>query len=344
MTSDMLLTADAVVIPDAPALPGLVFRRFRGEEDYAGMTAVLQAANAADGIGDFISTEELTADFIHASNFDPRRDLLIAEVDGVVAAFSRVNWYEEDDGTRIYSFFGELHPDWRRKGIGRAMVRHTERRAHQIAANHSGSAPRLLQSFAYDSQRGAEALLRQEGYRAMRHSFAMMRPHLDDLPDAPLPPGIEVRPAYPEHFRAIWEAKEEAFRDHWGHRAPTEDKYRGWLNDPFFDPDLWQVAWDAGADQVVGTVLTFVIPEENGRLNRRRGYTEGIAVRRSWRRRGVATALLVRSLRQLKALGFTEAALHVDGENPSGALKLYESVGFHAVRRESVYRKSLGQD
>ena len=64
MTRDTLLNTDAVVIPDAPALPGLVFRRFRGEEDYAGMTAVLQAANAADGIDDFISTEELTADFI----------------------------------------------------------------------------------------------------------------------------------------------------------------------------------------------------------------------------------------------------------------------------------------
>ena len=212
MTRDVMLTTDAVIIPGAPALPGLVFRRFRGKEDYAGMAAVLQAANAADGIDDFISTEELTADFIHASNFDPGRDLLIAEVDGVIAAYSRVNWYEEDDGTRIYSFFGELHSDWRRKGIGRAMVRHTERRAHHIASNHVSDAPRLLQSFAYDSQRGAEALLRQEGYQAVRHGFTMVRPNLDDLPDAPLPPGIEVRPAHPEHFRAIWEAKEEAFR------------------------------------------------------------------------------------------------------------------------------------
>lgn len=344
MTSYRMPTTDAVMIPGAPALPGLVFRRFRGKEDYAGMAAVLQAANAADGIDDFIGAEELAADFSRASNFDPGRDLLIADVDGVVATYSWVNWYEEDDGTRIYSFAGELHPDWRRKGIGRAMVRHTERRAHQIASQHAGDAPRLLQSFAYDSQRGAEALFRQEGYQAVRHGFTMLRPNLDDLPDAPLPPGLEVRPAHSEHFRAIWEAKEEAFRDHWGHRAPTEGKYQAWLHDPFFDPDLWQVAWEAGADQVVGTVLTLVIPEENERLNRRRGYTEGISVRRPWRKRGVATALLVRSLRHLKALGFTEAALHVDGENPSGALKLYESLGFHAVRRESVYRKSLRQD
>ncbi|MGH2522479.1 MAG: GNAT family N-acetyltransferase [Anaerolineales bacterium] len=331
---------DTLHVAHAPVLPGLSFRRFRSEADYPGMAAVLQAANAADGTDEFISAEELAADYERLANFDPQHDLLLAEANGAIVAYSRVNWWGEDDGSRIYSLIGEVYPAWRRKGIGRAMFRQAERRAQEIAAAHPADAPRQLQSYAYDTQLGARALLEQAGYQAVRHSFIMVRPNLDDLPNGlALPAGLEVRPARPEHFRAVWEAKEEAFRDHWGHRAASEEKYQEWLSDPFFDPDWWQVAWEG--EVPVGMVLTLVFPEENERLQRRRGYTESIAVRRPWRKRGLARALLVRSLALLKERGFTEAALHVDSENPSGALRLYESVGFRAVQRESVYRKSL---
>jgi len=94
-------------------------------------------------------------------------------------------------------------------------------------------------------------------------------------------------------------------------------------------------------DQAVGTTFGFVIPEENERFDRRRGYIQGIAVRRAWRKRGVATALLAGCLRLLKARGLGEAALYVDSENPSGAVGLYERAGFRVVRREGTYRKPL---
>jgi ribosomal protein S18 acetylase RimI-like enzyme len=64
-------------------------------------------------------------------------------------------------------------------------------------------------------------------------------------------------------------------------------------------------------------------------------------VRRPWRRRGLARALLVRSFAVLKKRGMAEAALGVDTNNPNGALRLYESVGFRSVKRYATYRKSL---
>ena len=68
--------------------------------------------------------------------------------------------------------------------------------------------------------------------------------------------------------------------------------------------------------------------------------------RRTWaemdrRADGVARALLASSFRLLKDLGMTEAALSVDAENPSGALQLYESMGFQVVRRGTSYRKLM---
>jgi ribosomal protein S18 acetylase RimI-like enzyme len=43
----------------------------------------------------------------------------------------------------------------------------------------------------------------------------------------------------------------------------------------------------------------------------------------------------------LKDHGMTEAALAVDAENISGALKLYESMGFQTVKRHTTFRKPL---
>ncbi len=86
-------------------------------------------------------------------------------------------------------------------------------------------------------------------------------------------------------------------------------------------------------------VLNFVNHEENEEYKRQRGYTEGICVRRPWRRQGLAKALIARSFRVLKDLGLVEAALGVDTENPNGALQLYQGMGFRPVKRHTTYRK-----
>ena len=167
----------------------------------------------------------------------------------------------------------------------------------------------------------------------------MVRPDLENIPDAPLPEGLEVRPVKPEHLHSIWEAENEAFRDHWGYSEPVEGDYERWLNEPLFQPETWQVAWDG--DQVAGMVRGFIDEAQNKRYNRKRGYTENITTRRPWRRRGLAHALIALSMRQQKGLGMTDTALSVDGLNPSGALQLYESMGFRVIRKEIGFSKPL---
>jgi ribosomal protein S18 acetylase RimI-like enzyme len=167
----------------------------------------------------------------------------------------------------------------------------------------------------------------------------MLRPSLDDIPETPLPSGLEVRPAKPEHFRAIWEAAREAFKDGWGYAPWPEENFQEFLEFPHYDPSLWRVAWDG--DQVAGMVLSYINGEENAQYNRQRGYTEDISVRHPWRRRGLARALIVESLHALRAQGMTEAALGVDTENPSGALRLYESLGYRPVTRWTFFRKRM---
>jgi ribosomal protein S18 acetylase RimI-like enzyme len=330
-------STDTIFIPGAPEIPGLVFRGFQGASDFPEMVAVIQGSKEVDRLERANTAEDIERHYKHLVNCDPYQDMLFAEVDGQVIGYSRVEWRNEISGRFVYVHFGFLLPDWRRKGIGRTMLRYNQRRLREIAADQPGMAERVYESFASSTEKAATALLLDEGYQAERHFYEMVRPDLEDIPNAPMPLGLEVRPVRPEHYQAIYEASKEAFRDHWGFSEKFEPGVDQWLDDPDFDPSLWRVAWDG--EQVAGMVRSFIDRKQNEEYNRKRGWTEDICVRRPWRRRGLARSLIVQSFHALKERGMQEAALGVDTENHNQALHLYESVGFRPVRRTTVYHK-----
>jgi ribosomal protein S18 acetylase RimI-like enzyme len=58
-----------------------------------------------------------------------------------------------------------------------------------------------------------------------------------------------------------------------------------------------------------------------------------------WRGRGVATQLLVGALESYRYEGLDYAALGVDSDNPTGAYRLYESLGFVPWRQTVTYQR-----
>jgi mycothiol synthase len=336
-----------ITVADAPAISGLVFRPFAGKSDYPAVVEIINARNVADHIEWVCTLEGLAHEYAHLSNCDPSTDMLMAEVEGRAIGCARVWWWINDEGERLYGLTGQVHPQWRGRGIGRALLGWQEQRLREIAASQPTTGPRYFQTFALERCASALALLKHAGYIPVRYSFLMVRPNLalEGVPDAPsawpLPEGLEVRPVLAEHRRLIWEALEEAFRDHWGYSPGTEEDYQGFLNWPDAQPHLWQVAWDRRTNEVAGMVLNQIFARENEKFGQRRGWTEPIAVRRPWRRQGLARALIMRSLRLLREQGMTEAALGVDAENLNKALQLYESCGYRAVQRNQTLRKPL---
>jgi mycothiol synthase len=220
-----------------------------------------------------------------------------------------------------------------------AMVEYLRSRLTVMAGEHPADAPKFFQSWGTKGLKWQEDLMEQLGLKPVRYSFSMIRSCSEPVEVYSLPEGIEVRPVGPEDYRAVFDAEAEAFKDHWGYVAPTDNDFERFLNSSNFDPSLWKVAWDG--DQVVGQVLNFVDPKENEAFNRKRGYTEDISVRRPWRRRGVARALLTQSVKMFQDMGFEETSLGVDTENPNGALQLYESVGYKEDRCFINYRAQM---
>jgi ribosomal protein S18 acetylase RimI-like enzyme len=335
------MLTDLVILPETSAIAGLTFRGFKGEADYPKMVAVVNGSREADEIDELETLANLTNAYAHLVNSNPYADMLFAEVEGQVVGYARVSWREALDGSRLYEHLSFLLPQWRGRGVEREMLRFCEQRLHEIAAQHSTEQPRFLQAAVFEGESGKRQLLESAGYAPARYFYEMVRPDLENIPEAPLPPGLEVRPAQPEHYRLIWEALIEAFQDHWGNVSRGEEDYQTWLGGDEFQPHLWQVAWDTATNQVAGMVLSCIFEEENARLHRRQGWMEDICVRRPWRCRGLARALIAESLRDLRARGMTKAALGVDTENTTGALRLYERMGFRPAKRHAFYRKPM---
>jgi len=331
--------------PILPRLPEVLFRGFQGKSDFPHMAAVIEASKDVDGIERVTTVDDIQNTYAHLHNCDAAADMIFAQVDGRVVGYGRCHWDANGDGHWLGFTVGFLHPQWRRKGIGSAMLRFLQARLRQICAaliaqkQLDPAAPRFFDTESADTQIGQDALLRADGYQIVRYGLLMTRPNLEAIPDLPLPAGMEVRPALPEHYRAIWDASNEAFRDHWGYIPEPEEAYAQMLASPNFDPSLWRVAWDG--DQIAGMVLSYIDKAENETYQRRRGYTENICVRRPWRKRGLAKALIALSLQALKAYGMEHAALGVDAENLSGAMRLYESMGYRKVKQFGIYRKPL---
>ena len=329
-----------IPVPGAPPIPGLHFRTYRGEEDLPAMLQVYSAVHEQDGLEDVATLDQFRLNYSTLVNCDPTRDLVIAEVDGEAVAYARVFWTELVEGGRSYENFGFVHPTWRRRGIGGALHRQNELRLCEIAAEHGEISPKWFSSEGIDSDPGTHALLTGDGYAPARYFYDMVAPSLHGIVEPPMPEGLEVRPVTRDQYRAIWEASAEAFRDHWGEQEWTEaDWSRFEANPDHADPSLWRIGWDG--DQVAGAIVTYPQTEENERYGRRRVYVAEVSVRRPWRRRGLARALLAGSLVASREAGFTSATLGVDSDSPTGATALYESLGFVPEKTFTAYRKPL---
>jgi ribosomal protein S18 acetylase RimI-like enzyme len=259
-------------------------------------------------------------------------------VDGEVVGWSKQNWVEELEAMsfRHQEF---LHPDWRGRGIRRAMLRRAEARARCVAEGMDTDKPLQLRTWLCEDEGDWIDQLEAAGHGPVRYFFEMTRDLRQPIEDRPLPEGLDVRAVPDGERRRVLVAVNEGLKDHWGGRQWTEEDFQEWLHDPIIDPALWVVAYDG--DLVAGTVLNWVHEEENERMGRKWGYTEMITVLRPYRGKGLAKALITRSMLMLRDMGMEFANLGVDTENLSGALRLYEGLGYERIKDYMIYGKDL---
>jgi len=320
-------------------VPGITTRGY-DPADATTLTRLITRGDEADGVPWRASVEGIENWLARANDrFDSARDVRLAEIDGSLVGFWQVDWVDTTDGLREFRLHGVVDPDWRRRGIGTWLLRSSEDHARRRAAALPTDRPLMLGSWQPDSAAGVRALMANEGYQPARYFFDMVRPTLDQIEEPPLPDGLEIRPVAEDQLAQLWKADTEAFRDHWGGFDDSPERFETWKGDPHFDPSLFVIAWDR--DEIAGGVVNEINATENAAFNRKRGWLSSVFVRRPWRRRGLGSAVVARSLVVFRDRGMTSAGLGVDAENPTGALGLYERAGFEVDFRSTAYRKPM---
>ncbi len=250
------------------------------------------------------------------------------------------------EGARRTFISGRTDPAVRGQGIGGAAFGWAAARADEILSAQPAHLARYAETWADAGRADAIALFEAHGFAPVRWYLEMRRFLAEALPDpvATAPCRLEAYPleaaeAAVERLRV---AHNEAFADHWGSEPILpEDWARNFIGDPFFRPDLSLVALDG--DEIVGYSLNYVAESDWPATGVREGWVGQLGVRRAWRRRGLATALLIRSMEVFRAAGLEAATLGVDAENPSGAVGIYERVGFRPIRRSARFRRLFGE-
>jgi ribosomal protein S18 acetylase RimI-like enzyme len=332
---------DVVLPGPPPRIEGLVVRHIDLERDVAPLAELIGTVNKHDGVDWVPSLASLAHDLATASGRDAARDILVAEARGATVGTVQTRWRIR--GERVFHHIEPtVRPEVRRRGLGRALLAWTERHIGEgLESGTMGPIDRahVLAGWADLAIEAAGPFAAEAGYHVDGYGILMTRPLDVSIPDLPMPDGLEVRPVRREDHRRIWDADVEAFMDHRDPALRTEEDFVHWFSQPDLDTSLWEVAWDGG--EVAGSVQNFVFAEENAALGVSRGWLEHVSVRRPWRRRGLASALMARSMRRLRDLGLSEAMLGADAENLSGAVRVYESLGFRRTRTAATVRKAL---
>jgi ribosomal protein S18 acetylase RimI-like enzyme len=242
-------------------------------------------------------------------SFEPERHLWLAQDNGQVVAFGAL--YKPDtaavrgDAARVPALLEQIEARGREEGITQLTF---------VIPEWDEPAWRAYETAGFE----------------LSTEVLQMEVVLDAAPESPrFPEGVTVRTYTDDDARAVMELLDDAYRSWDETYAPMQlDDWVSWMTSAGFDPTCW---WLAERDGVLaGVCLTW-----------KEGWVKDIAVTNDWRGQGLGKAILLHALGEHHRRGTPLVGLKVDGVNPSGAIQLYERVGFKVAKRLRVYVKKL---
>ncbi len=156
---------------------------------------------------------------------------------------------------------------------------------------------------------------------------------------APVADGIEIAKFSAERSADFHLIRDEAFRDHWGSTETSADAWARHVEQRQFRSAYSFAAYAGG--EPAAAVIGHEYEAYNESIGRRDLYIAVVATRLPWRGQGLATHLLGRALAAASADGFGSASLSVDADSPTGAVGIYERIGFAIRSTTVVHRKPL---
>jgi GNAT superfamily N-acetyltransferase len=271
-------------------------------------------------------TAERVERWFELEDLDPARDMFLALEGGRIVGYADA---AVSGGDREVVNVDLRVPPGRRRIVER-LLEEVERRAEEL-----GDAGARIRAPANEGDDDYRVALSRHGFRVVRSSFTMEIDLATPTEEPVWPPALTSRPFRPGEERAVYDAYVEAFADHWGFVPESFADWCTWNLGPNQDTSLWRLV------QAEGEVAALCLSIPSRGDDRTLGWVALLAVRRPWRRRGLARALLLESFGLFRSIGRPRAALGVDSENTTGAIALYEGVGMRATSRSDTWERLL---
>jgi GNAT superfamily N-acetyltransferase len=322
---------------DLPA--GFTGRRIDPDQDVADILELLNAVAVAErGVADI--DERLVRGAYSLPAFHPETDSwIVHDAQGRVAGIA--DHYDGDEHHVAPYLFLRVRPDLAAGPLTDALLAHALARANETVDLAPAGARVALRTDVAATNPDVIAAFERNGWQHDRTNWVMeINLAAAPIPEPAWPDGIRVRSADLERdARAVHAADLDAFSDHYGFvPQPFEEWFHFRTEFVRAEPDLWFLAVDDDRDgEIAG--IAICSSERTGQPDL--GWVSILGVRRAWRRRGIALALLRHAFRELAARGKPRAGLGVDSESLTGATRLYERAGMRVVREGYEYERVL---
>jgi mycothiol synthase len=316
----------------------LEMRNFRGAADLRLIVDLINICCCFDNLDDGASVTELKNE-LDAPGVDKNKDIRLWEDgNGNLIGYGDL-WISEPSDAIDGALSFYVHPDIRGKNLESQIFQWAETRMAEVKQERGF--PVKLRAGARDTQTERITLLEKFGFICDRFFFRMERSLVEPVEQPQFPPGLTLRQMNPITDKLAWlELLNESFLDHWNHHPVTLESMEHWLKEPHYKPELDLIAV---ADDGSLAALCFceIKPEYSDRIGKKVGFIGVLGTRRNYRRMGLGRAMLLAGLQRLKDKGMEFAQLGVDADNPNGALRLYESVGFSKQLTKMAFFKDI---
>lgn len=305
--------------------PNLTWRPL-AVSDAAAMADLLNAVDAEDHVwGQYTvddAAEELGSPIIDLPTST------LAVFDGpTMLGFSAVHHEPAAEVVHRMQAAGAVRPTHRRQGLGTTLLRHGLETARTLHARHHPTLRPVVESLYGEHVHGAVALYRAAGMTATQWSVHMRHPLGAATPVAPIPDGLRIEgytAETDEEFRAV---RNDAFQTNGSARLSAEE-WTVWAANANVRPELSFLLRDVRTGTAAGIVLTLCWEAETAATGIRDAHLRVIGTRPSYRKRGVAHALISHTLRSAQDQGYGRASLRVDADSSSGGFGFARRAGF----------------
>lgn len=142
-----------------------------------------------------------------------------------------------------------------------------------------------------------------------------------------------------EDIRTLSWLRNECSKEQYNYRPTKVEETRYFLvNNPY---SYLEVFFAASGEKDIGYLVVAIDKKYKVEKNSRTGIILAVGVLKAYRRSGIGTKLVLHGLEVLKAKGMTSAMLDVDDLNQTGAMRLYEKIGFRVIEKYLTYEKTF---